>query len=264
MKKNGLNLVKEFSKKGKYFFLDSDAESFLKTSRVAVLATLRRLRASGEVATPIRGFHLIVPPEYQSLGCLPPDQFTDPLMKYLGLPYYICLLSAGQVYGAAHQQPQIYQVMVPKRRRAITCGRVGIRFYVRTDLDIVPTVSKQTRTWNILFSSPEATALDLVRYPHESAGWGNVATVLSELHEEMDPKKLVRLAPKMCTPTDIQRLGYILDRIARAKAFVQPLSKLVQKISHQYMPLIPGQSIQGSKMDKRWMLYVNETIESDL
>jgi hypothetical protein len=60
----------------------------------------------------MRGFHVIVPPEYRSLGCLPPEQFAPALMETLGMPYYAGLLSAAQFHGAAHQRPQVFQVVV--------------------------------------------------------------------------------------------------------------------------------------------------------
>ena len=49
-------------------------------------------------------------------------------------------------------------------------------------------------------STPEATAFDLVCYFAASGYAGNVATVLSELSEKLDPAALVKLADLYATP----------------------------------------------------------------
>ena len=48
-------------------------------------------------------------------------------MDRLEVPYYAGLLTAARYHGAAHQQPQIFQVVVPKNRPPIHCGLVKIR-----------------------------------------------------------------------------------------------------------------------------------------
>ena len=39
-------------------------------------------------------------------------------MAHLSQPYYVALLSAAAYHGAAHQKPQVFQVMVPRRAAA--------------------------------------------------------------------------------------------------------------------------------------------------
>jgi hypothetical protein len=56
-------------------------------------------------------------PEYRSLACLPADQFIPALMKRFDFAYYVGLLSAAQLRGAAHQRPQESQVPLAKNRR---------------------------------------------------------------------------------------------------------------------------------------------------
>jgi hypothetical protein len=59
-------------------------------------------------------------------------------------------------------------------------------------------------------SSPELTALDLLRYRHVTGTLDSIATVLSDLAPKLDPERLAKLAPafeRAC----IQRLGYLLD-----------------------------------------------------
>ena len=87
---------------GRYCFTSEEARSALKVSPAASKLALYRLSKQGRIASPARGFHVIVPPEYRTLGCLPADQFVPDLMRHKGLAYYAGLLSAAQFHGAAH------------------------------------------------------------------------------------------------------------------------------------------------------------------
>ena len=71
--------------KGRYHFATAEAVAAVGASPVSVRAAIRRLREKGRVAMPHRGFHVIVPPEYRNLGCLPAEQFVPQLMGHLSL-----------------------------------------------------------------------------------------------------------------------------------------------------------------------------------
>lgn len=103
------DLIDDLASRGQYHFTTDEMAARVGSSVIAARAALRRLQKKGVVATPHRGFHVIVPPEYRRLGCLPADQFIPQLMEHLGLDYYAALLTAGRYHGAAHQQPQVFQ-----------------------------------------------------------------------------------------------------------------------------------------------------------
>lgn len=101
--------VSDLAASGRYHLASRDMQSALGVSAAAKLA-LNRLAKKKVIASPARCFYVIVPPEYRSLACLPADQLTSALMKHLDLPYYAGLLSGARFHGAAHQQPQEFQV----------------------------------------------------------------------------------------------------------------------------------------------------------
>ena len=117
---------------GVYHFTTEKAAAALGSSPIAVRAAIRRSRAKGRLATPFRGFHVIVPPEYRTLACLPAEQFLPQLMEHLGLVYYAGLLSAARLHGAAHQAPMVFQAVVRENRQDIECGSVRVQFVART------------------------------------------------------------------------------------------------------------------------------------
>src|SRR5208282_2189135 len=127
-RRNARDYVSSLAANGRYHFTSGEVQSVLGVSAAAAKLALNRLEKKSFIASPARGFYVLVPPEYRSLGCLPADQFIPALMKRLGLPYYAGLLSAAQYHGAAHQRPQEFQVFLAKNRRPIRCGIVRVAF----------------------------------------------------------------------------------------------------------------------------------------
>jgi len=65
--------VADLAARGRHHFTTDEAVGAIGSARSAVRAQLRRLKARGVIAEPIRGFNIIVPAEYRSRGCLPPS-----------------------------------------------------------------------------------------------------------------------------------------------------------------------------------------------
>lgn len=237
-------------------------QSALGVSAAAAKLALNRLAKQKLVASPARGCYVVVPPEYLSLGCLPADQFIPALMKCLNLPYYAGLLSAAQYHGAAHQRPQEFQVFLAKNRRPIRCGMVRVAFMARKRLADVPVQSFNTPRGTVLVSSPEATALDLVGYADHAGGLGQVATVLSELAERIDPEKLAAAARTAPVPW-AQRLGYLLEHLGFA-AKTPALKEYVRQHAKQSTVLLPKAPHKRSHRNKGWKLFVNANVEAEL
>lgn len=256
------NYIASLAASGHYHFVSSDAQSSLGISAAAAKLALNRLAKQGVIASPARGFYVIVPPEYRSLGCLPADQFIPALTKRLGLSYYAGLLSAAQYHGAAHHRPQEFQVMLGRNRRPIRCGAVRVAFMARKRITDVPVQDFNTPRGTIRVSTPEATAIDLVGYQNHAGGLDQVATILSELAEKIDAQKLVIAAHTAPVPW-VQRLGYLLGLVgAREKA--EALKAYVRQKAKHLTPLLPTAPHQHSRRDKDWKLYVNADVEPEL
>ncbi len=247
--------------KGRYTFTVKDADKVLGPSLVATRAALRRLSKKGEIAMPYRGFWVIVPPEYQSVGCLPPEQFIPQLMEHLREPYYTGLLSAAVYHGSAHHRPQVFQVVVAKNRPSIECGKVRVSFIARKNVADIPTTPFKTPRGLLKLSSPEATAFDLAGYPNHSVGLDNVATILSELAEKLNGKKLVDVAG-FSPIAWAQRLGYLLDLVGE-KRKAEELARYVEQENPVPTPLERSKPFKGAPKDLRWSVMVNTVVEAE-
>lgn len=246
---------------GCHHFTSADARRTLGVSADAVKLALHRLARQTLIAQPARGFYVVVPPEYRSLGCLPADQFIPALMRRLGLSYYAGLLSAAQYHGAAHHRPQEFQVMLGKPRRPIRCGQVRVAFIVHKDIADVPVQSFNTPRGTVQVSTPEATAVDLVGYQDRAGGLDQVATILCELAERIDPHKLVAAA--RCAPVPwAQRLGFLLEHVGVGET-AAALKVYVKSAARQTVPLLTGAPKDSACRDPDWKVLVNVDVEAE-
>ena len=209
---------------------------------------------------PRRGFCLVVDPEHRQLGARPPTAWIDDLMHFHGVPYYVGLLSATALRGAAQQQPQEFQDVAGSVLRPLTVGRVRIRFFFRRRMDVIVTEQVKTSSGYIPVSTPEMTAFDLVRYRKGAGSIDHVATVLAELAERLDAKKLLAIAQKHEELPVIQRLGCFLERTGHSD-LAGDLAEVVRAGKPKMIPLEPGSSEEVSARDPKWHLLVNTTIE---
>ena len=260
-KLNMANWVEKLQSQGRYTFTRFDAESETGRSFIAVQSALRRLKEQNRVVSPRRGFYVIVPPEYRSAGSIPASWFINDLMQFIAQPYYVGLLSAAAIYGAAHQQPMVFQVITDKPTRPIHIWNNKIEFFMCKQINEMPVKHIQTETGTIPVSTPETTAFDLVRYQDAAGHLNNVATVLTELAEQLDVKSLLRLTETFRVP-DVQRLGYILDEIGEEQ-LADSLAKWLESKSFRVVKLSTGEQRVG-RISNRWKVVVSEPLESDL
>jgi len=254
--------VDQLQSSGRYSFTREEAILALGVSDVAMQASARRLAAKGRIVAPRRGFYVIVPVEYRSTGAPPPSWFVDDLMRFHEHPYYVGLLSAAALHGAAHQQPQEFQVVTDTVLRPIAVGRTRFRFFMKWHHAQTPTIDIKTETGAMKVSTPEATALDLVRYVGKAGQLGNVVTVLSELAERIDPNRLAEAARGEVELSVVQRLGYLLERFA-APAIAAPLAEWLATQRLRPVPLRPERRSKATEKDPRWLVLVNERVEVD-
>lgn len=248
--------------KGRYVFRREEACAAIAYSAVAFQAAARRLIKKGRLIMPRRGFFVLVPFEYQSAGAPPPSWFIEDLMAHARRPYYVGLLSAAALHGAAQQQPQEFQVVTDVPIRPIRVGRAVLRFFTKRHFGGSPTQSVKTETGSMRVSSPEVTALDLVRYVGQAGQLNNVATVLRDLAERLDPRRLVEAARTEVELSHVQRLGLLLDRVAEARR-TDALARWVRDQRPRVVSLRPDRPSDGAAKDARWSVLVNESVEPD-
>jgi predicted transcriptional regulator of viral defense system len=258
--------IKDLLRQGKCSFTIQQAQSAMGKSLKAIYSSVEHLLAKGEIVTPAKGFYVIVPPEYQILGCLPAEHFIPYLMEHWQCPYYVGLLTAARYHGATHQAVQVFQVMIEGRSRPqILCGKVRVRFIANRHLAETPVQTISTAKSMLKVSTPESTAMDLFNYPHQAGGLNHIATVLAELHESIRADKLLALAESKSSFAWKQRLGYLLENVG-ASELAEVLKKhLAQQKRVDYVPLMPRlEESNETPRNSTWKIIENATVESDI
>ena len=207
--------------------------------------------------SPVRGLYVFVPSEYRSWGVVPADWFVDAAMLHLSRGYYVCLLTAAARHGSSHHASQVFQVMVDRKVASRALGRVRLEFLWSSRVGRVPTLSLNTPTGTMLVGSRETTVLDLADRPGDAGGIDAVATVVSELAEGLDAKRLAEVA-RLYPRSAVARLGHILDGL-HVEGPLERLERLVAKGESPVL-LDPRGPRRGPR-DVRWSVVVNRRIE---
>ena len=225
----------------------------------------QRAIGRGLLLHPRRGFYVVVSPQQKVCGAPPPAEIIDDLMRFEGASYYVGLLKAAEIHGAAHQAVMAFQVVSPKRMPSIPFGRAVIEFYFTKSLAPAGLVERrQTDAGYFVVSSAALTAVDLLRYPRAAGSIDAAASVIGDLAEQIDPSMIGRLHAVAPTPT-LQRLGYIFDHVG-ASALANEVEKLVGNDGRRVEldSFSSGhQGGPGEEFDRRWKVVAPRPLELD-
>jgi predicted transcriptional regulator of viral defense system len=248
---------------GQYWLSRKEAIATLNVSDNAFKLAAHRLSVKGSLKRVRGDFFIIVPPEHRAIGSLSATWFIDALMRHLGQKYYVGLLAAAALHGAAHQQPMTFQVITNKPTRNITVGQVFIEFICKIKIQSYFYQLKKTMSGTIQVSTPEMTAFDLVRYINSAGQVNHVATVLCELVEQLNAEKLAdHLKNDDVEITTTQRLGYLLD-VLQLPIDLLPLENQLKKRKTSRRLLVLSSNEPVIEYNQRWHIEVNEQVEPD-
>lgn len=250
---------------GKYSFTSDDLRKRFNLSDEALKKSLQRLKREKKVTLVRKEFYVIVPPEYRAKGIIPPSFYVGDLMKFLNRDYYVGLLNAAALQGAAHQQPQSFTIITlgPSLRK-IQNERVDIQFLIKKTWDRDGIEKKKVSTGFINVSSPELTALDLINHYGTVGGIDRIATVLNELRENIRAEKLSESAKHYKKAVAVQRLGYLLEYVLGAVALSDKLYEYLQKVKF-YPCLLSPHEPKPDRMvaANRWKILANIEVIPD-
>lgn len=246
--------------RGQHVFTSEDAVALLGSANSAVRKGLERLAAAHQIVSPGRGIYVVVPPEYRSWATVPAPHFIDAMMGALDRRYYVALLSAAEIHGAAHHAPQVFQVMVDRPVADRDLGRTRLRFLTGRHVADVDAETRNTPTGTMRVASPELTAVDLVDHIPATGGIDNAATILAEL-ELTDPDALAAYARPRDRAT-ARRLGWLLD-LVDSDLELSRLREVAAPDQGTPSDLRPGAGRRG-RTDPTWNVRVNTSVQPDV
>lgn len=248
------------------FSIEDVRETGMYSSEQILQNELYRLCSNKTIASVYRGFYVIIPVQYVLRGSIPATYYIDQLMAYLSKPYYVCMLSAAELLGAAHQRPQQFSVMTTfPKRRVVSTRNVIINWFYREGLPEDALITKNTETGTIRISNPLLTAADLVQYQQHVGGLSLVATILEELSEQINIKSQFASLASFVKKVTWQRLGYILEHVVEENELADELYEQIRNLpgSLMYMPFSTSAEDNTSERNSRWKIKINVQIEKD-
>ncbi len=96
--------IKQLRKYGKRALTIEEILDEFKVSRNYARVALHRLIQSGDLVSPAKAFYVIVPPEYQTYGCIPAEQLIPILMKHLNK-------EDAEAYFQINQDPKVIEFL---------------------------------------------------------------------------------------------------------------------------------------------------------
>jgi hypothetical protein len=213
--------------KGSVTFALTDLVTASGLSAIAANNQLRRLRTAVARVSRSQPFFVIIAAQHRPMGAPPVEWWLDDYFHWLGHPYYLALLSAAESYGAAPQAVQVYQVMTDVPRREVTVGRLHVRFFVKHGIHRTPVQQPASAYAPLNVSTPESTALDLVRYASRIGGFGRALETLVPLLPHFRGNKMKHALDAEGETSTAQRLGYLLERAGEDR---------LAKVVHCWLP----------------------------
>jgi predicted transcriptional regulator of viral defense system len=248
---------------GIYSFTLDELRAQTNLSYNSLRQNIFRLKRKKYIAQIRQGFYVILFPENTNYGTISVYNYIDALMKSLDKPYYVGLLGAAALHGAAHQAPTVdYIVTAYPVPRNIISKQMKLYFVGKKELITEGIVKMKGQAGYFNVSSPELTAFDLLDRIRRF-GLNHITTVLQELHETMKVPALKKIAVLNNNIANIQRLGYILENFTEDMKLADTLHKILDKQKYSPVGLSPLKGRKGT-IDKRWLIIVNTEIDPDL
>lgn len=259
--------VEQRKLRGYYSFTFEDVkESFGYMSDFYISTAINRLVRNKKIITPARKFYVIIPTEYALSGLVPAVFYIGKMMNFLKRDYYVGLLNAAAIYGAAHQRPQSFFVM--NDGVSLRDGvRAGIRFsFVRKkEIPNKYIQSRNGRLSDIKISSPELTAVDLIEYQNKVGGLNRVCYVMNELCDSLNFENVGDDFFRIYGLPVYQRLGYILEYVLEEKELADQLYNRMERLGLtsglRRVPFKVGKPIGDCEINHRWKLFINQEID---
>lgn len=248
------------------FSFDDVRQIFPNYSEQVLKNELFRLSSQGILCSVYRGFYVIIPPQYAAKRVVPPMYYIDQLMSYLNKPYYISLLNAAEILGAAHQRPQKFSVMTVFPKSSVSSSKNKLLVWgYRKEIPSDFLLSKNSETGVIYYSNAELTAIDIVQYEQYIGGLSRAATILDELVEKLNFRGISNKLLNYTSIATIQRLGYILENILEQKEIADVLHRelLTYVKRFRYVPLNKQKNDENVGKNTRWKININSIIETD-
>jgi len=250
--------VTERLARGAVGFSLAELERSTGLSRIAARHQLLRLGERVRRVAPRQPFFVAVAEEHRPIGAPPATWWLDAYFRFLGRPYYLALASAAAAHGASPQAVQVVQVMTDRPRRPLALGRIRVRFYVNRTAARTPVTELPGAHAPLRVATPEATAVELVRYARALGGLGRAVEILRPLAAHLKRPALRDALEAAGEHACAQRLGFVLERLGHHRLAQTVARTLPRRLVSARLDPGGPQAAHGVHRDRRWGLIVGK------
>lgn len=250
--------VAERLTRGEVAFALAELERETGLSRIAARHQLLRLGQRVRRVAPRQPFFLIVAEVHRPMGAPPAAWWLEAYFRFLGRPYYLALASAAAAHGASPQAVQVVQVITDRPRRALSLGRIRVRFYVKRRAARTPVTELPGAHAPLRVATPEATAIDLVRYARALGGLGRAVEILLPMAGRLKRAALKAALEAEGELASAQRLGFILDRLGYQGLAATVERALPRRLARVRLDSGAKGGARGMRPERRWGLLVGK------
>lgn len=258
----GEQFIRKLLQSGRCSFTMEEAARELGKTGLALNLVLQRLKKAHWIILVSRGFYLALDVQQQATGKLDPIWFVEDWASYLKMNYYVGGLSAAALHGASHQQPMQFQVFSDRQVRSIKRQGVQISSFYKKSILLEWREQRKSPSGYFHISNPELTAYDMLAFPRCCPSLDHAATVLVELAEVIDAKRLADLPRAGCMLSSLQRLGWLLEYVKWPEK-AERLHKELARISLNWAKLESRLPAGGNRND-RWRVLENADVQPDI
>lgn len=226
---------------------------------------LTRLAKKNEIINLRKGFYIILPPKFQSLGKIPVQLYIDKLFLHTNKKYYLSLLTAANFHGASHQKiQQDFVITSPPALRDVDNKNIKLRFIKNVNWPQKNIIQKKSDAGLFNLSSPALTIADLIHHQNKIGGLNRILANLEELIDILEVKDLTDLLSWYPHVSTFQRMGYLFEYLEASEEFTKCIESYLESQKFYYTTLTPVKGLKIVETIKRWKIEINITLENDL
>ena len=198
----------------------SDVQVALDCTRNYARVLLYNLERKGWVERITRGLYQFIPLSYGFPKKIPPSN-AFAIGAALVEPYYFSYYTANSHYGFTTQMPFTIFIATTKKKPEVEWTSSTFKFVTLTERKFFGYRREKVFDREVNMAEPEKSLVDSFDKPRYSGGTEQLVRITWRGLSKINPEKLVDYAIKMRSHALVQRMGFIIDFLAR-EGLVEP------------------------------------------
>jgi predicted transcriptional regulator of viral defense system len=149
-------------------------------------------------------------------------------------PYYFSYYTSNSHYGFTTQMPFTYFIATTKKKTSVEWQSVAFEFVTLSKRKFFGYKAAKVFDVEVCMAEPEKSIVDSFDKPHYAGGVEQLARVVWRGLPRINQDLLVDYALRMKSHSLVQRLGFVIDFLAK-EGLVKPLSPDLKKLLNSYV-----------------------------